>query len=175
MARLRRWVAYRKLERPYTRISKFRAKSYVRMRPHSHIVRYNMGNQSGKFAYSLILKAKADLQIRDNSIESARLTCNRLLESKATAPNYYFIVRAYPHHILRENPLASGAGADRFSTGMAHPFGKPIGVAAQFTIGKPIFQIDVNEAHLSLAKQALRRAKCKLPCACSIEVIKNTA
>lgn len=173
MARLRKWVAYRKLERPYTRISKYREKSYVRMRPHSHIVRYNMGNTSGKFAYSLLLKSKSDLQIRDNSLESARLTCNRLLEAQATAANYYFIVRCYPHHIIRENPLASGAGADRFSTGMAHPFGKPIGVAAQFWAGKTIFQIDVNEAHLKVAKQALRRAKCKLPCACAVEVIKN--
>ena len=160
MVRLRKWIAYRKLERPYTRISKYREKSYVRMRPQSHIVRYNMGNPQAKFTHSLILRSKSDLQIRDNSIESARLTANRMLEAGATATNYYFIVRCYPHHILRENPLATGAGADRFSTGMQKAF------------GKPIFQINVNEPHLGLAKQALIRAKTKLPCACKIEITK---
>ena len=172
MVRLRKWIAYRKLERPYTRISKYREKSYVRMRPQSHIVRYNMGNPQAKFTHSLILRSKSDLQIRDNSIESARLTANRMLEAGATATNYYFIVRCYPHHILRENPLATGAGADRFSTGMQKAFGKPIGVAARIYVGKPIFQINVNEPHLGLAKQALIRAKTKLPCACKIEITK---
>ena len=49
---------------------------------------------------------------------------------------YFFQLRIYPHHILRENPLAAGAGADRMSTGMKCAFGKPISVAARVKVIK---------------------------------------
>ncbi len=79
----------------------------------------------------------------------------------------------YPYHVLRENPLASGAGADRFSTGMQRAFGKPYGNAAQVKKGDAIFLISVNKANLELAKTALTRASKKLPCSCTIQVIEN--
>jgi large subunit ribosomal protein L10e len=80
---------------------------------------------------------------------------------------------AYPHHILRENPLAAGAGADRFSTGMAHSFGKPISVAAQFKKGQPVFRLAINKEKLEVGRSALKRAQYKLPCDCLIEVFEN--
>ena len=81
---------------------------------------------------------------------------------------YSFKVRMFPHHILRENPLAGVAQADRVSTGMAHSFGKTIGVAAQIKIGKIMFTIGVDKQNLPLARQAMKRASYKLPCQCSI-------
>ena len=80
------------------------------------------------------------------------------------------IIRVYPHHILRENPLAAGAGADRMSTGMKHSFGKSIGIAAQVRKGQTLFQIQVNKEHLDTAKKALKLAGSKLPCSTSIEI-----
>ena len=44
MARIRKGVSYRRLERPYTRKSKFRAKSFVRAVPHSKIAKFEFGN-----------------------------------------------------------------------------------------------------------------------------------
>ncbi|MBR9703247.1 50S ribosomal protein L16, partial [Candidatus Woesearchaeota archaeon] len=73
-----------------------------------------------------------------------------------------------PHHILRENPLASGAGADRMSTGMKMSFGKPIGLAAQVRKGKKIIEISVDPQNVATAKLALKRAASKFPCACRI-------
>ena len=170
MARIRKAVAYRKLKRPYTRKSKFRELSYVRASPVSKVVRYEMGELKKKFPVSLELISETNLQIRHNAIESSRLTCNRLLEKQLGKNSFHLQLRMFPHHILRENPLASGAGADRMSTGMARSFGKPIGIAAQITKGKILFVLSVEKKDLATAKKALLRAQYKLPCSCKIVV-----
>lgn len=171
MARLRKFVAYRRLERPYTRTSKFKAKAYIRMTPNVKVVRFENGDANKKFQYTLNLLSKSDLQIRDNSLESARQTSTKLLESSLGINNFHMKIKTYPYHVLREHALAAGAGADRFSSGMAHSFGKPAGVAARVKKGDTIFQIRVDKPNLSVARAALERASKKLPCSCIIEVI----
>jgi len=173
MARLRKFVAYRRLERPYTRTSKFKSKSYIKMNPNVKVVRFDVGDQLKHFDYTLNLLSKTDLQIRDNALESARQTSNKLLESALGVNGFYMKVKTYPYHVLREHALASGAGADRFSSGMAHSFGKPAGLAARVFKGDTIFQLRVNKEHLDIGKQALERASKKLPCPCTIQVIVN--
>jgi len=172
MVKLRKGVAYRKLERPYTRRSKYRALNYVRASPHNLIVRYDMGDQMKKFPYVLELVSDADVQLRHNCIESARKSANKLLEGKL-GKNYAFKIRMFPHHVLRENPLASGAGADRMSTGMTMSFGKPIGIAAQVKKGKVIMDLCLEEKDLETGKLALKRAQYKLPMHCIIKTVKK--
>jgi len=177
MAKKRKFCAYRKLERPYTRYSKFKKKSFIRTRPTCRVVRFDMGTDHRTFAYVLDLKADASLQIRDNAIESARLTAYRLLEKKLTKTGFKLKIMIYPHHTLRENPLAAGAGADRMSTGMAHSFGKIIGIAAQVKKGKTLMRLWVDKEHLETARLALKRSQQKFPCTCKItvnEVVKKT-
>lgn len=173
MAKIRKFCAYRRTKRPYTRISKFREKSFIRTNPTIKITKYEMGTPFKKFDYRLSLLSKSTLQIRDNAIESARQTCNRLLETGLGISGFFLKVRIYPHQVMRENPLASGAGADRFSTGMQKSFGKPIGNAAVVKKGKTIFEVRVNKNNLALAEKALKRANGKLPCGCIINVVKN--
>lgn len=164
MARLRKALAYRRVKKPYTRFSKYKQLNYVRARPPSKIARFEMGNQKETYECELHLVSRVRLQIRDSSIESARQVANRCLEKVLGKTGYHMITRAHPHHILRENPLASGAGADRMSTGMAHSFGKPIGVAAQVSEGKELFTIRTHKTNTDLAKKALKKASLKLPC-----------
>ncbi|MBU0665833.1 MAG: 50S ribosomal protein L16 [Nanoarchaeota archaeon] len=173
MAKVRRAVAYRTIERPYTRTSKYRNKQFVRAKPHNKIVKFVMGNTKKEFLYTVMLKAKDTLQIRHQALESARLTSNRLLESKCGKQSYKLLIKPYPHHILRENPLAAGAGADRMSTGMQKAFGKPVGLAAQIKKGQILIEVSVDEAHIETARKAMNRAKHKFACSCSIEVKKN--
>jgi large subunit ribosomal protein L10e len=168
MAKLRKFAAYRGLNRPYTRKSKYRAKSFVRSNPHNRISRYNMGNLNAEFTHVLDLVVDATLQIRDNALESARLVTLRRLEKNIGKIAFYFKIRVHPHHILRENPLASGAGADRMSTGMKCSFGKAIGVAAQLKKGQTLFRVTCNEEHVAFAKEALALAGTKLPCHCRV-------
>jgi len=170
MARLRKAVSYRRIERPYTRVSKYREKGYIRANPHRKIVRYVMGAASKKFPYVLELRSKSELQIRDNSIEAARQSSNRLLEKVVGPSNYILRIRVFPHHILRENPLAAGAGADRFQQGMSQSFGNPYGHAAQVKPGKIMFSFYVNKGQIAFAKEAARKASTKLPMHCAIKV-----
>jgi len=169
MAKMRKGVAYRKIERPYTRISKFREKSYIRTARNIRVVRFNMGETNRKFQYTLNLKPKASIQIRHNAIEAGRQSSNRLLEKILGKTGYFMQIRMYPHHVLRENPLASGAGADRMSTGMQKSFGKPIGFAAQVKEGKTIVTLSVDKQHLDTAKQAMKRFTHKIPCQTTVE------
>ena len=168
MARLRKFSAYKRLERPYTRISKFKKKSFIKANPNINIVRFEMGDPKKKYEYSYQLLSKQDLQIRHNAIESARQTCNRALEKVLGKTGYHLKVRVYPHHVLRENPLAAGAGADRMSTGMAHSFGKVIGIAARLKKGQTVFSARLNKKDLALGRTALTKASRKLPCQCTI-------
>ena len=173
MARIRKACSYRKVERPYTRFSKYKKLSYVRSRPVCKVVRFDMGDLSKKFPFALHLISKDALQIRDNSLESARQQSNRILEKQLGKTGYIMQTRVYPHHVLRENPLASGAGADRLSTGMAHNFGKSIGIAAQIKPGQAVFSVYVPQENIKLARHALKQAGYKLPCSCQIIQEKN--
>ncbi len=175
MARIRKFVCYRAIERPYTRISKYKDKSFIRITPHPKVTSFENGNPRRKFENKLLLQSKADLQIRDNALESARQTANRFLEKNLGTSSFFMKLMKYPHHILRENPIAQGAGADRFSTGMQKAFGKPIGIAAQIFKGHTIFEVSVNKANIAQAKTALERASKKLPCSCHIEITQLAA
>jgi large subunit ribosomal protein L10e len=134
-----------------------------------------MGELTKEFPYTVRLKSLNALQIRDNAIEAARQTSNRVLQKHLGKVGWMMKIRMFPHHILRENPLASGAGADRMSTGMKCSFGKPIGIAAQIREGQTLFEIRTSKANLATAKEALRRAGTKLPCSCSIDVVDKAA
>ncbi len=165
---LRKGIAYRHLKVPYTR--KSRKRSYIKTTPGTKIVKFQMGNVSKQFQYKLTLTTNITLQIRDNAIEAARLSINRALESKLGLSNYKFIIRVYPHHILREHKMLTGAGADRMSSGMSLSFGKPVGVAAQVKAGEEIIVIGVDKNGLGVAKEAIRKIKAKLPCSTTLKI-----
>ncbi len=170
MAKLRKGVSYRKIERPYTRKSKFKKKNYVSATPHNHIVKFDMGNLNKEFDYCFSVCSEEALQVRHNALEAARKSCNRVMEKKTGKVGYRIRLRVYPHHILRENPVATGAGADRMSTGMKKSFGKPIGLAAQVRKGQELFDVYVDKSNLGAAKAGVSRIKAKLPCKCSVVV-----
>jgi len=165
-------VAWRRLERHYTRKSNYRTKDHFKAPPQNKIVKYEHGDPSAKYEFSCTLHSKVDIQIRHNALESARKSSNRLLEKKLGRTGYLFKIRVYPHHVLRNNPLAAGAGADRMSTGMKMSFGKTVGLAARIKTGQPIMEVRVNKNNLELARMALKRAQHKIPCGCTIEVNK---
>lgn len=174
MAKLRKGISYsKKLERPYTRKSKKRKLNYVRASPNTHVVKFDMGDPNKPFSHKLTLKSKVDVQIRHNSLESGRKSSNRLLDKNIGNQAYRMKIKVYPHHILRENPMASGAGADRMSEGMKRAFGKPIGLAARVKKGQVILEIEVDKEHLDLGKDAIDRFRHKMPGSCTIEITEN--
>ena len=80
MAGLRKGCCYRRLERPYTRKSKYKSKSYIKAFPNHKISRFEMGERNRSYEYKVKLVSKGTLQIRQNSIESARMIVNRALQ-----------------------------------------------------------------------------------------------
>ena len=109
-------------------------KNYVRALPHTSLLVFKMGADSGDYDMEATLDTNVAVQLRSNSLEAARQVANKYLE--ANIPNMYcFIVKAYPHNVIREHKMAVGAGADRISQGMSHAFGRPVSIAARLRPG----------------------------------------
>src|SRR3989344_2901285 len=108
MVGLRKGRTARILKRAYTRKSKYKKKSFIKSIPVSKVIRYKMGDLRKGFSYIIELLVKEPIQIRHNAIESARLVVNRRLENTLKG-DYLFQVRTYPHHIIREHKMLTGA------------------------------------------------------------------
>ncbi len=162
---LRPGRAYRRFHRPFTRQAiRVPRKSYIKGVPKPKITEFELGRRA-EYDTRLFLVAKNSVQIRHNSLEAARIACVQSLEKHiGKAGSYFFKIRVYPHHVLRENALATGAGADRFQQGMRQSFGKPIGTAAQVRANQKIMEVRVNSGSIEVAKAALKQAvhKCRI-------------
>jgi large subunit ribosomal protein L10e len=141
--------------------------------PNNRIQQYDMGNLTDEFPITMSLKVKNRVQIRHTSLEAGRIAANRLLNKDAGIANYHLKVRVYPHIVLRENKLATGAGADRVSSGMRQGFGKTVGTAARLERNQAILTVRVPAEKAVIAKDALWRASMKFPSPCYIDVEKG--
>jgi len=148
-------------------------KEYMGGIPASRIIQYDMGDTRAEFPIQVSLKAKEPCQVRHTSMEAARIAANKLLSKRVGTANYHLKIRIYPHHVLRENKLATGAGADRVSSGMRHAFGKNVGSAARVQSGQTVMTIWTIPSQYKLAKEALWKASMKLTTPCSIEIEKG--
>jgi len=155
------------MTRAYTR------KEYIRKIPGSRIVQYDMGNLSGDFPLTISLALKEPAQLSHNSLEAARVATNRYMQRRAGRMGYHLKIRVYPHHIVRENPMATGAGADRVQDGMRKAFGKPVSSVALVKADQKVLTIRTNKRNFNDAKVALKRASMKFPVPCRIVVDKG--
>ncbi len=161
----------RRIKRPWTRISERKPKkSYVVGVPDLKIHIFEMGNKKKNFDTTMHLVAERPVQIRDNSLEAARISSNKYLEKILTPENYFIKILLFPHQVLREHTLATGAGADRFSMGMRKSFGKPKGRAAIVRRGQRIMTLKLNKKDIKDGKLALHRADIKLSTTCKVIV-----
>ncbi len=170
MATLRKGHCYTRVKRAYTRKSKYKKKNFIKTIPTNKIIRYDMGELSKKFPYRVDLITKQPIQIRHNSIESCRQIVNRHL-IKLVGQDFMFKIRVYPHHVIRENKMLTGAGADRMQTGMQRAFGSPTGVAAQLKKNQILFSVKVEKDNVDKAKTALKKATPRLPGQFSINIV----
>jgi len=113
--------------------------------PTSRITQFVSGNKKGFFPVQLYLLANESCQIRHTALESARITANRALEKNAGINDYRLKIRVYPHHVIRENKQATGAGADRVSQGMRASFGKAVGTAARVQPNQIVMSVETFE------------------------------
>ncbi len=165
MATIRPAKCYRWDSPAYTRVSKRPSDSYITGIPGSKILHFDMGNKHGDFDMKAEIIYDARMQVRSNSMEAARILVQKRLEKFIGIANYHFKINPFPHHILRENVTATGAGADRVSEGMRKAFGKPIGKAARMRQGQTFLTVKFNDSdqRRKMVKKALELACNKLP------------
>ena len=156
---------YRKISGPaYTR------KYYMGGIPGSKISQFDTGNLSADFKVAVSLNVDEACQIRHTALEAARIAANRYLMKSTGRLNFRLKLRVYPHQVLRENKMATGAGADRVQDGMRRAFGKAVGTAARVASDQKVFTVFVNPPNFLKAKEALRRASMKVPPPCRIVI-----
>ncbi len=155
----------RKPAKMYRNISKkaYTRREYMGGVPGSKIVQFEMGNLSQEFPTEVDLIVEESCQIRHSALEAARITTNRRLMKEVGRSNFHFKVRVFPHHVLRENKQATGAGADRVSEGMRLSFGKAVGTAARVSAGQKVLTVYSTPNYLEKIKDALQHAGYKLP------------
>jgi large subunit ribosomal protein L10e len=156
---------YRKITGPA-----FTRKDYMGGIPGSKVSQYDTGNLSADFKVAVSLSVDEACQIRHTALEAARIAANRYLMKSAGRLNFRLKLRVYPHQVLRENKMATGAGADRVQDGMRRAYGKAVGTAARVGSDQKVFTVFVNPSNFLKAKEALRRASMKVPPPCRIVV-----
>lgn len=159
---------YRDINKPpYTR------REYITGIPASKVAQYKMGSADADpddYPVQISLSVDESCQIRHDALEASRLSANRYLIQQLGEGNYKFILRKFPHHVLRENKQATGAGADRVSDGMRLSFGKVVGTAARIQGGDRLFTAWCEVEDAPVVKEALRRAYNKISPPCSVTV-----
>jgi large subunit ribosomal protein L10e len=166
---LRKALSYsKKRTRPYTRKSSKKSKSYIKTIPQQKIVKFRMGDlkgyDEGKLKNVVRLVSGEKILIRDNALEASRQYIHKILEQELPG-QYYLEVKVFPHHILRENKVLTGAGADRMQTGMQQSFGKTTGRAAIVNPNQTIFLVAVfQEKQRRIVNKVFSKIKAKIPC-----------
>jgi large subunit ribosomal protein L10e len=146
----------------WTRFSRRKPrKSFVKSMPHADLHQFMMGVRKSDYDTKYDLVADQKMYHRDNAIEAARQSMNKELE-KGALERYFVQVRVYPHHIIRENKMVAGAGADRIQKGMRGAFGKPMDRAALLKKGQVLFSLDSYKVLEPCVKRALTKASRKL-------------
>jgi large subunit ribosomal protein L10e len=141
--------------------------------PAPRINTFDLGTVNGDFPVVLNLRIKEPCQVRHTSLEAARIAANRALSKGTTSASFHLKIRIYPHNVLREHKMATGAGADRVSGGMRGAFGKAVGTAARVQSGDTIMTIRVTPQAFNVAKEAMWKASMKLPSPCYMEIEKG--
>ena len=161
----------RRIERPYTRVSKsVPRKSYVVGVPFPKTHQFEMGDKNGNFDTILYAAAEKAVQIRDQAVDAGRIVCHKFLELKLGPTGYFMKILAYPHQVLREKPIATGAGADRYSQGMARAFGKPAGTAIQTKENQKLVELKINKKDIEIGKLALKKFGLKISTPVKVEI-----
>ncbi|MFC4551730.1 MULTISPECIES: 50S ribosomal protein L16 [Halorussus] len=159
---------YREISKPaYTR------REYITGIPGSKIAQHKMGSvetDEDDYPVQISLVTEEECQLRHGALEASRLSANRYLLKELGQENYKMILRKFPHHVIRENKQATGAGADRVSDGMRQAFGKVVGTAARIPRNDRIFTAWCQPEDAPVVKDAFRRAYNKISPPCRVKV-----
>jgi large subunit ribosomal protein L10e len=157
----RPWKCYRFCkDKPYPK------SRFCRGVPDSKIKIFDLGNKSAAvndFPICVHLVSYEREQISSESIEAARVACNKYLTTNVGKEFFHMKIRIHPFHVIRINKMLSCAGADRLQSGMRKAFGKPNGTAARVLPGQIILSVRSSHNKIKEIVKALNRARYKFP------------
>ncbi len=167
----------RKPAKMYRNINKkaYTRREYMGGVPGSKIVQFDMGNLREDFPVELSIVALEACQIRHTALEAARISINRKLVKDVGRMNFHMKLRTFPHHVLRENKQATGAGADRVSEGMRMAFGKAVGTAARVQRNQKVITVWTTPQYVEKAKAAITNGTYKLPTPARVVITEKKA
>jgi len=134
--------------------------------PDAKIRIYDAGKKKygvDEFPYAAHMVSMEKEQISSESLEAARVACNKYMVKTCGKDSFHLRIRIHPWHVLRINKMLSCAGADRLQTGMRGAFGKTYGTVARVNIGQILLSVRCKDQHSDACMEALRRAKYKFP------------
>lgn len=126
-------------KRAYTYIKTKEGRNFKGVPP-LKINNFEIGNKKLKIAdsYCLTLISKNKTIWTDNCFEAVRLMLTRHLSKITGSENYFLKLLKYPFQINRFHKIASGAKADRISSGMRLSFGEPHSRCARVNAGDKV-------------------------------------
>jgi large subunit ribosomal protein L10e len=148
----------------------FYNKKFAPGAPNPKVARFTTGKSRPDYDYLFKLVSDGRVQIRHNALEAARVAASKKVVLLGEE-NFFLVVKAYPHLVLRENKMIATAGADRLQEGMRKAFGKPIGLAARVGIGDTVLELSLKAENLEMGKKAMWAAGTKLPMKTHTEII----
>jgi len=157
----RPWKCYR-----YCKNKPYPKSRFCRGVPDPKIKIFDLGNKKAallEFPLCVHLISDEKEQISSESVEAARIACNKYLTGHAGKDSFHLRVRIHPFHVIRINKMLSCAGADRLQSGMRGAFGKPCGTAARVNRNQILISIRSKKNCIFDVIEALRRAKYKFP------------
>ena len=140
-------------------------KKFVKSIPNSKIIHYSDGKIKSNNYISFDMKSDREIILRSESLEACRRIINKYFLKNIGQGLYQFQLKKYPHLILRENKFATGAGADRISSGMRNAFGTPIGVAVKIKKKEILYhgKIDLKKFNKENFTKFTKKINSKLP------------
>lgn len=157
----RPWKCYR-----YCKNKPYPKSRFCRGVPDPKIRIFDLGNKREEldnFPLSVHLVTIEREQLSAESIEAARVACNKYLINNVGKDLFHLRVRVHPFHVIRINKMLSCAGADRLQSGMRGAFGKPNGKAARVQRGQTLLSVRSKPEKTFEIIESLRRAKYKFP------------
>jgi large subunit ribosomal protein L10e len=177
MAHRRPWHCYsRWTRRPYQhKRSSNHKREYARGGTQSKIVRYWGGEKEipwEEWDIVIGMKCNKQVQLSSNTLEAIRISVNSSLGKVLGKTGFRFSMRSKPFQKYRENRMLAFAGADRVQSGMRNSFGRSTGVCARVKGGSIICDVGTHLRNLDLVRDRLRIAAMKVPCSCSVVLIR---
>lgn len=152
-----------------TRRSRKHHLSYIKAVPPQKVVKFNMGDykffEKGGYPFKISMSTMEPVQVRDLALEAVRQSIHKDLVKLFVKKNFFLRCNVYPHNILRNNRVFSGASkGERVQTGMRKSFGRPEGRACTLKKGQAIFTAHfLGKENISKIKSFFKKVKSKIP------------